>query len=275
MTPYSADTGTTLWYHTGSYDINFKYSFSKKWWSHLRRSCSRLQDFSCRRDHDADADAIMKFFTWSKTEKLREWPHDRTQFPADGITTPRLLYIRSLVHDVIKIEVHDRVCVCAPSAGNIDNPYSQPNIGRVSQNQQSRPKSAESARIGRFCRNRQSRPKSAESAEIGRVGRNRLYHVETLLIPTYNRQCLPKSAVSAEIGSICQNWQYLPKPADSAETGRLCQNWHSQWETNSMGHKPSKKRPNVFVILIPHPQCKFINTSHWLKHKTTKETTVR
>ena len=123
MTPYSADTGTTLWYHTGSYDINFKYSFSKKWWSHLRRSCSRLQDFSCRRDHDADADAIMKFFTWSKTEKLREWPHDRTQFPADGITTPRLLYIRSLVHDVIKIEVHDRVWVCAPSAGNIDNPY--------------------------------------------------------------------------------------------------------------------------------------------------------
>ena len=123
MTPYSADTGTTLWYHTGSYDINFKYSFSKKWWSHLRRSCSRLQDFSCRRDHDADADAIMKFFTWSKTEKLREWPHDRTQFPADGIRTFRLLYIRSLVHDVIKIEVHDRVCVCAPSAENIDTHY--------------------------------------------------------------------------------------------------------------------------------------------------------
>ena len=91
--------------------------------SSLPRSCSRLQEFSCRRDHDADADAIMKFFTWSKTEKLREWPHDRTQFPADGIRMFRLLYIRSLVHDVIKIEVHDRVCVCAPSVGNIDTPY--------------------------------------------------------------------------------------------------------------------------------------------------------
>ena len=105
MTPYSADTGTTLWYHTGSYDINFKYSLSKKWWSHLQRSCSYLQDFSCRWNHNADANTIIKFFTWSKTEKLREWPHDQTQFPADGITTPRLLYVRSLVHDVVKIEV--------------------------------------------------------------------------------------------------------------------------------------------------------------------------
>ena len=111
MTPFSADTDTTLWYLTGLYDVNFKYSLSKKWWSHLRRSCLHLQHFLCRQDHNADADAIMKYFTWSKTEKLREWPHDRTQFPADGITTPRLLYIRSLVHDVIKIEVHDRVCI--------------------------------------------------------------------------------------------------------------------------------------------------------------------
>ena len=104
-----------VWYGTILFcTINYIYSFSKKWWSHLR---------SCRWDHNADEDAIRKFFTWSKTEKLCEWPHDQTQFPAVGVMTSRLLYIRSLVHDVIKMEVHDRVCVCAPSAENFDNPY--------------------------------------------------------------------------------------------------------------------------------------------------------
>ena len=134
--------------------------------------------------------------------------------------------------------------------------------------------SAELAKINRVGQNRQSQPESADSAEIGRVGRNRQSRPKSAVSCRNLINSHVQSAVSAEIGSICQNRQYLPKSADSAETGRLCQNWHSQWETNSMGHKPSKKRPNVFVILIPHPQCKFINTSHWLKHETTKETMV-
>jgi hypothetical protein len=87
------------------------------------RSCSHLHYFVCRQDHNADEDAIIKIFTWSKTENLSEWPHDWTQFSADRIMTPRLLYKRNLVHGIIKIKAHDHLCICALSAGNFDNPY--------------------------------------------------------------------------------------------------------------------------------------------------------
>jgi hypothetical protein len=44
------------------------------------------------------------------------------KFPADRIMTSILLYIWSLVNDLIKIEVNDWVCICALSTGNFDNP---------------------------------------------------------------------------------------------------------------------------------------------------------